>query len=434
MTGKEIVVIGAGIAGLTCAYRLEQAGCSVRVFEAAPEVGGRMITICWNDRRIDPGAEFVTGADKYLLEMVNVLNVQDKLIAYSDEQTGFNVTVMRDGKLHRVNFMSIASYLRWTGVSLGARLGMLKLLPYLLRYGRADVFKPEEGPGEDSSTMEEFFCQKINAEMFEYWVQPTMDVFCGYTPDDLSAKMLLMLFGSYLSQKLYTFRGGIGFFPRTLASRLHVTCQAPVSRVESYPDRRGARVYLRNQVEPIGADRVVLAVPGDAVLPMLAEPRPAWQEFFPKVYYSRVGIVYHLVEGEDPVLDEGGIMFPRREPWQLSALGWKRHPDGKVLVMSDLKAHLYDPSISDEALRAQITVEMVRAVPVFEGRIVDQMVFRWSRKVPAFPPGYLTALKKFKANPQENPIFFCGDYLIGPSTGSALASGWLCAERVLQTL
>ena len=124
-------------------------------------------------------------------------------------------------------------------------------------------------------------------------------------------------------------------------------------------------------------------------------------------------------------------MFPLREPWKLSALGWKRHPDGKILAMSDLKAHLYDPSISDEALRQVITVEVIRAVPAFEGHIRDQMVFRWDRKVPTFPPGYLTAMKTFKQNPQEKPIYFCGDYLIGPSTGSALASGWMCAERAL---
>jgi protoporphyrinogen/coproporphyrinogen III oxidase len=434
MPDKHIIVIGAGIAGLTCAYRLQQAGHHVQVFEAAKNPGGRMITIHWNGKRIDPGAEFVTGADKYLMEMVKELQLTHKLIHYSDEQTGFNVTVMRAGRLHTVNFMSILSYLRWTGVSLGARLSMLKLVPYLLRAGRADVFQPEAGPGDDALDMEAFFHQKISAEMFEYWVQPTMDVFCGYTPSDLSAKMLLMLFGSYLSQKLYTFEGGIGFFPDALASRIDITYQTQASRVELYQDGSGAKVFLAGRAQPVTADRIVLAIPGDAVLPLFEAPQPAWQAFFPGVRYTRVGIVYHLLEGDDPSLDEGGIMFPRREPWQLSALGWKRHPDGKVLAMSDLKAHLYDPAISDDELRQVITSEAVRAVPAFANRIIDQMVFRWDRKVPAFPPGYLTALKKFKESPQEKPLYFCGDYLIGPSTGSALASGWQCADRLLAAL
>ena len=175
---------------------------------------------------------------------------------------------------------------------------------------------------------------------------------------------------------------------------------------------------------------MVVAVPGDKVLALFAEPRPAWKQDFTQVDFTRVGIVYHHGDGDDPSFEEGGIMFPRKEPWKLSAVGWKRRDDGRVLVMSDLKAHLYDPAISDDELRITITDEMIQAVPTFEGAIQDQMVFRWPRKVPKYPVGYLSALKRFKEHPQEGPVYFCGDYLIGPNAGAALASGWLCAERV----
>ena len=433
MPSKHILVIGAGIAGLTAAYRLKQGGHSVQVLESDAKVGGRMITIHWQDLAIDPGAEFVTGADKLLLDIVRQLGIEDKLINYSEQQSGFNVSVMRRGVVHTVNFMSVASYLGWTGVSLGARLSMLKLLPHMLKSGRVNVYTPEEGPGDDTITMEKFFYDKINGEMFEYWCQPTMDVFCGYTADDLSARMLLMLFGSYLNQKLYTFKGGIGFFPDTLASKLPVTLKATARRIDQRPDGSGATVYytVEGRPEKVDCEAVILAVPGDSVLGLFESPPSAWQAFFPQVRFTRVGIVYHLLEGDDPVLDEGGIMFPRQEPWKLSALGWKRRPDGRVLAMSDLKAHLYDPATSDEELKKIITEEAVRAVPQFAGKIKDQMVFRWTRKVPAYPPGFLTALKAFKQNPQEGPVYFCGDYLVGPNTGAALASGWFCAEKIL---
>ena len=57
MAKKNVVVIGAGIAGLTAAYRMQQAGHQVRVFESTAQVGGRMISIHWQGRRIDPGTE-----------------------------------------------------------------------------------------------------------------------------------------------------------------------------------------------------------------------------------------------------------------------------------------------------------------------------------------------------------------------------------------
>jgi monoamine oxidase len=43
--GDEIVVIGAGIAGLTTAWRLRQAGLRVRLFEAQERIGGRMLSL-----------------------------------------------------------------------------------------------------------------------------------------------------------------------------------------------------------------------------------------------------------------------------------------------------------------------------------------------------------------------------------------------------
>jgi monoamine oxidase len=45
-TAPRIVVVGAGLAGLTCAYRLKQAGYVAKVLEAADRVGGR----CWTLR------------------------------------------------------------------------------------------------------------------------------------------------------------------------------------------------------------------------------------------------------------------------------------------------------------------------------------------------------------------------------------------------
>jgi len=41
----DVLVIGAGVAGLTCAYRLQQAGIRARVYEAQERIGGRMFSL-----------------------------------------------------------------------------------------------------------------------------------------------------------------------------------------------------------------------------------------------------------------------------------------------------------------------------------------------------------------------------------------------------
>jgi len=40
----RIAVVGAGLAGLTCAYRLQQAGYVAQVYEASGRIGGRCYT------------------------------------------------------------------------------------------------------------------------------------------------------------------------------------------------------------------------------------------------------------------------------------------------------------------------------------------------------------------------------------------------------
>ena len=45
-TAGRVVVVGAGLAGLTCAYRLKQAGISATVYEASTRLGGR----CWTGK------------------------------------------------------------------------------------------------------------------------------------------------------------------------------------------------------------------------------------------------------------------------------------------------------------------------------------------------------------------------------------------------
>ncbi|MEV6626336.1 FAD-dependent oxidoreductase, partial [Amycolatopsis sp. NPDC051114] len=56
MTAEEdVVVIGAGIAGLAAAHTLRLAGRSVRVLEAADAVGGRMRTLRTGGFLVDTG-------------------------------------------------------------------------------------------------------------------------------------------------------------------------------------------------------------------------------------------------------------------------------------------------------------------------------------------------------------------------------------------
>ena len=432
----DIVVIGAGISGLTAAWYLKQAGHNVKVLEANPGPGGRMITIHWQGFQIDPGASFLTSRDEFLFKLLDELGIRDQVTSFRKESTGFRVEIMRNNQQHNVNFMSLSSYLGWSGVSLAARLSLARLLPHLWRYRKMDPYRPELVPGADDVTMEQFFQRHVSAEMFDYWVQPSMDVMCSYLPGDFSEKMLLLTYVNYLSTKTISFKEGIGYLPRLLAEKLDVTYAASVSQVEYAPGNLGVKVVYQaaGRQESLKADLVVVSVPGDNVLELFKDPQPAWRQFFPQVHYTKSAKLFMRLEGEDSRLDNGGCFFPRKEPWKVAVVGWQRQPGGSIRGMGALKAGIYQPEMSDEEFKETILQEAYRFEPALEGHIQDTMIFRWHHKVPTFRPGYLDALKKFKQDPQESPVHFCGDYLIMGSAGSALASGLQCAEKVNASL
>ena len=72
MNGKpnRVLVIGAGMAGLSAARTLQQAGIRAMVIEARDRVGGRIHTIHHGDEVIELGAEFMHGRPPDLWQLV----------------------------------------------------------------------------------------------------------------------------------------------------------------------------------------------------------------------------------------------------------------------------------------------------------------------------------------------------------------------------
>lgn len=83
-----IAIVGAGLAGLTAAYRLHQQGFDVRLFEARFRLGGRVLSVKLNGKIAEIGGHNITdgGAAKNMLKLI-----QDLKLDLIKEQWNMNI-------------------------------------------------------------------------------------------------------------------------------------------------------------------------------------------------------------------------------------------------------------------------------------------------------------------------------------------------------
>jgi putrescine oxidase len=93
MIEKDVVVIGAGVAGLTAATRLRAAGLRVAVLEARDRVGGRTWTNDIDGVTLEIGGQWVSPDQTALLETLDELGLQ----TYDRYREGSSVYIDADG-------------------------------------------------------------------------------------------------------------------------------------------------------------------------------------------------------------------------------------------------------------------------------------------------------------------------------------------------
>jgi putrescine oxidase len=96
VTDFDVVVVGAGVTGLTVANRLHAAGRSVLVLEARDRVGGRLLTEDVEGVRLEVGGQWVSPDQTALLALIDELGLE----MYPRYRAGDSVYIGRDGVRH----------------------------------------------------------------------------------------------------------------------------------------------------------------------------------------------------------------------------------------------------------------------------------------------------------------------------------------------
>ncbi len=435
----SIAVVGGGVAGLTCAWKLRRAGHDVEVLERESTPGGRMRSERQGDFVLERGAQFVASGYRNLHALADHLGLADRLRPLACTRNA----ILRDGRLHPADYATPLDLLRSELLSGAARWRLARLALELARHWRRlDPLHPERAAALDDLDLASGLRRLVGAEATEYLLAPAFAATFDSDPEDLSLAFGLLAARFVLGGfRLQAFEGGNGCLTGRLAAEVPVRLGCDVVSVET--ETGGARVRYRasGRESSAVADAVVVALPGCEVARVCPKLTPAEHGFFERVRYVR-GIVAHLLFEEAPgTLPFYGVSFPRPERFDLYGLAVDHHkpgaaPAGAGLLNAALSAaaaaRLWDAS---DAAVADLVLENLAATPIGPLRPFAFAVHRWPALLPQFGPRYLRHLARFLGRLDRSPrLAFAGDYLIGPYTEAALTSGMRAATEIARSV
>jgi oxygen-dependent protoporphyrinogen oxidase len=429
----SVAVIGAGIAGLTAAYKLQQRGFAVTVFEADATPGGRMRSETHGEYVIERGAQFIASRYRNMRALAAELGIDGLIEPLHNTRNA----VLRDGRFISADY-GPRNLFRHFSPSAAARL---PLVAYdVLRHRRElDFYRPLRAAALDEGDAAAYVRRRLGQEALDYVVEPAFSSTFTVLPENMSKAFLLQTL-AYMVRglRLLSFRGGNGVLTRTLASHLDIRVVTPVERVEA----TGGGISIHPaKGRAVRADAAVVAVPGDAVTaicPGLTLPETA---FFSGVRYAS-SIIAFVMAGREALPRFYGAGIPRREGVGLYGMAVENAkagvvPPGKTLFncafSEALAAEVMDAP--EREVRAAFERELAK-LPLRGLSTVEGYAFhRWPSMVPQFYPGYYRALRDFRRRAERTDrLFFAGDYLIAPYTEAALTSGLRAAAACAQRL
>jgi phytoene dehydrogenase-like protein len=419
-----ILVIGAGLAGLTCAKVLTESGQQVRVLEASDGIGGRVRT----DHH--PEGFLLDRGFQVLLTAYPAVQRHLDLAALGPREIAPGAVMVRDGKWHPLGdpFKRLAL--------LGPTLAN-PLLPFgdKLRVGalrrrarRRSVSSIFLGKGQDRSSHEEL--RRAGFSESGFIANFARPFFGGVFLDrelETSGRMLLFTVKMLAEGRIVVPEAGVGAIAEQIANRLPegaVRLRTPVEELVQ-ADGRAVGVSLPGGEEMQG-DVVVLATEAPAAARLAGLQIPDEPRRAVAMYFASDRSLY---DGPRLLLNANPDAFVNTAV-QISNVAPGYAPAGQHLLSVSV---LGDPQMDDAALVERCRAELAPWFPRHDlGRLRHLATYRIPFAQFKQLPGIFATLPP---NVTPTPgLFLAGEYAESSSIHGAMHSGEKAAQAVLDYL
>lgn len=423
----DVAIVGAGLAGLCCAVRLEQSGLSVKVLEAEDAPGGRIRTDQVDGFRLDRGFQTLLTGYPEIVQHFDVKALRLRPFARG-------ALVRHDGRFHHFadpfrgslgNALSIAVD---PVVNLKDKLRVARLRRLVKHDEPADLFKkPEmttrqflEEYGFSSKIVDRFFAPFLAGVFLERELAT-------------SSRYFQFLFRMFAYGDAAVPENGMEMLPRQLAVRLKSGTLETNVRVNAI--RRNGNGFALDAGKKVScaARRVVLAVEDEQCRSLLSSQNGHKLPTSNLLKWNRTTTFYYAavhtpIDGPLLVLNgDGPAAGPVNHAMVLSQASERYAPPGMHLIAANVVGRAPQSDSQIEQLERNTRAQLERWF--------GADVTRWT-VVGGYPIVHALPLCAHAEWQQSNPclmegVYVCGDYRETPSIQGALASGRRGAESVL---
>ena len=412
-SSPDVLIVGAGLAGLCCARELKAKGVSFQILEASDGIGGRVRTDEVDGFLLDRGFQvLLTGypearrcLDYSCLELKAFL---PGVLSWYGGRMNRLVDPWRMPGAWKEAFRSEFG-------TLADKLRIARLRSRLRRASIENIFRRPERSTKDALAAEGF-----SGEMIQHFFRPFLGGILLDGELKSSSRMFEFVFKMMAEGDTVLPARGMGAIPAQLGENFPRDAVRLNARVEALHENE---LTLAGG-ETLRARATVIAAEGPAAAHLVGEVEPA----------SRSVTCFYFAAGEAPVADpilvlNGDGAGPINNFAVVSRIAPTYAPAGKHLVsVSVLGIH----QLTDAQLGGFIIAQMRNLF----GKVASGWQFLRSYRIThAQPQQFPGALEPPQRPVRIRPgVYACGDHRDNASSNGALASGRRAAEALLSDL